>query len=697
MRHGPVSGPLHACVGLATAAVIAAPAQPIVDIPAPWAGAGGAAVLAALWWRGSRNGAGTSRLVYRTVAVSSGTGWLCWVLVNGAGTGAVFSLAVGGVVLGIAARPVAAHEQEEERRRVEASEAYRQRLANQRLQDIADEWTARIAKVCRIDVQVIAVEKWMHPGADGTPRETGYTLEIILPPTGVGWRTLKDHQDALANAAQLPLGCGVEAGPGISRNRALLDVSTVNALEDDIPFPPADRPLSVDDPLDIGVRRDGSPALVSIRSESWVVSGGTGSGKSNELRTIINRLMECEDTLIVVIDKNGGGLVLPYLVPWVAGEIPFPPIAAVVDTDEEALKILHFLGQLIGVRKQSQAQNMMDADDDMVAASPRVPQIVVITDEGASMNPKVQDAIVDLSDRGRGSRIRTIYCALRATAAGGYLPKPLLAQALVRIGMRVNLTSELQYLFNSRGLDPADTPAPGYGFIEVTGEPALVHKGYRTLPSHARECAVRTAKWRPVEIEPESMKLLPEDVRDIWYQVWERNRHIAVAAAGGKAPKPAPQPELPARPARPASSHPGGMDGAVADMHRMRDRLRETMGQPPASQTPAQDEDEFGALVESVVFPPLLLIRLLAVFDDEDWTGRLHTAELERRIGAAPGDLGRLLPLLGVKAIPNPFALPDRGRGRGYARDGIEAAAEAIREGRLVVPEEVAAWQPKGS
>src|SRR5690606_1557375 len=136
---------------------------------------------------------------------------------------------------------------------------------------------------------------------------------VVLPTTGVTWRTLAAHADGLAAAADLPEGCGVEVGPGVSRRRALVEVSTVDALRDDIPLPPITTPRTVNDPIPIGILRNGAPVAVPLRYDSAVLVGATGSGKSNELQTMLAGLLACADTLVCVIDYNGAGVALPWI------------------------------------------------------------------------------------------------------------------------------------------------------------------------------------------------------------------------------------------------------------------------------------------------------------------------------------------------------------------------------------------------
>ncbi|MGH8964608.1 MAG: hypothetical protein ACRDXB_04655, partial [Actinomycetes bacterium] len=406
------------------------------------------------------------------------------------------------------------------------------------------EWVKRIQRVCRIKLLsatptrdelagiVLGIEAWTFPGPDGGMRQTGYTIELRLPTTGETWRTIKTYEDGLAAAADLPEGCGVEVGPGASRRRCLIEVSTVDALRDDIPFPVPSEPESINDPRRLGVVRNGAVAAVPLRFESAVLVGAVGSGKSNELQTLMAGLISCADTLVCVIDYNGGGVALPWLAPWAEGGIRRSPVLWVADNEDEALLLCGWLIAVIEHRKRAYHAANAARDDDKVAASPRTPQIVLVTDEAGALDRRVTKLIAQISDRGRAAAVRTVTCALRALAE--YIPTEVLAQSNVRIGMRVNDRKELGYLYDwaggRGGPSPEDAPHVGYGHFRTGAEPPKVFKGYRTSPSTIRQVAIASDAWRP---ELDAVTAEMPAAGSVFAERWERSAHL-VAAAGGR-------------------------------------------------------------------------------------------------------------------------------------------------------------------
>lgn len=686
MRHGPVSAPVHAVSALACAGAIGS--LPSVGLQAQWVLIAGALGLLVIWSNAVRGAWARAIVVFRMTAWCGAVGWLAYVLAEGWSVATGFALVAGAALAGVLARPAAAAQRAADRRRLQATAAYADQAEQDRLHNRADHWIRRIREICDVNVTVLGIEDWHFPGADGQPRKTGFTLELRLPANGATWRDIAAHVVSLATAEDLPNGCGVEVQQGQSRQRVLMHVNTVDALKDDIPLPISTTPSSIYDGQDIGVRRDGSRAMINIRYDAMVMAGGTGSGKSNEIQTVLARLIQCKDVLPLVIDKNGGGIAHQWLALWAKGELDTPPIYWVADTDEEALLMTRWLQELIGARKRSQAAAMRAANDDKVPVSATVPQLVLVTDESGSLPSSVMNAITDISDRGRGSGIRTVTCGLRGTAE--YLPTALMAQARVRVAMRANEQRELGYFYNWTGTpDIADTPAPGYGHVGVEGDPPFLHKGYRTTPDLITAVARAAAPHRPANVERESLALLPPEIRRIGMERWNRTSHITRAAADGTpaVPATASTSTTTASAAEPAPSHPGGMNGALDDLAAARRQLEETVAQTGGDQA---FEDLVADLRSGIV--PELIIRVLTAMGDAE---RMHTAAIASAVGVPTESLGSLLSQVDIRPLKNAFTVDGRpGRGRGYARADVDAAAERIRAGEQPVPDEVARWRP---
>lgn len=696
-RHGPVSGPLHAVTALGAASLVGT--LPVVDVAPELVVGGGAAAAGVVALRSRYDGSSWTRLGYRIATLGGSTVWLAQAVTGGWTATLGWTLAAGAVTAGLLWRPVqgrdarvaakrAAREADLDAAAVDAAE-------QERLHTVADAWIWRLEEVARIKgAKILGIEDWVFPGPDGQPRVTGYTLEVRLPTTGETWQSVAAWADGLASAADLPEGCGVEVGPGASRRRCLIEVSTVDALRDDITLPPVTEPRSINDPVPLGVVRNGAPAQVPLRYESAVLVGATGSGKSNELQTLMAGLISCSDTLVCVIDYNGGGIALPWLTPWAEEEIAKSPILWVADNEGEALLMGAWLLGVIEHRKRAYHQANAARDDDKLAATPQTPQIVLVTDEAGAVGRAVAKVIAQISDRGRAAAVRTVTCALRALAE--YMPTEVLAQAQVRIGMRVNDRKELGYLYDwaggRGGPSPEDAPHVGYGHFRTGAEPPKVFKGYRTTPATIRAVAIASDAWRP-ELDRVTAEM--PGAGSVFAERWERSAHL-VAAAGGRpgASGPAASGSFPSVPDRsessradrpaPAESLGSVLDGLDAAAEKLRDAVN------GAGSGGRREDDEFARIVAGYDVLPELLVRAIVAFRTAE---RMHTRDLADALGVRTEVLGQLLSQVDVRPLPNDFKVGGK-RGRGYRRADVEAAADRIRRGDLVPPESVTAWRP---
>lgn len=525
MTHGPLSAPVHAVSALACAGAVGS--LPAVGLRPQWVLIAGALGLLVIWSNAVRAAWARAVVVFRMTMWCGSIGWLAYVLAEGWSVATGFALIVGGALAGVLARPAAAAQRAADRRRLQATAAYADQARQDRLHSRADHWIRRIREICDVNVTVLGIEDWQFPGADGQPRKTGYTLELRLPANGATWRDIAASTVSLATAEDLPNGCGIEVQQGQSRQRVLMHVNTVDALKDEIPLPISTTPRSIYDGLDIGVRRDGSRAMINIRYDAMVMAGGTGSGKSNEIQTVLARLIECKDVLPLVIDK---------------------------------------------------------------------------------------------------------------------------------------------------------------------GDPPYLHKGYRTTPNLITAVARAAAPHRPVNVERESLALLPSDIRRIGMERWTRTSHITRAAAEGTPAVPATastSTTTTAAAAEPAPSHPGGMNGALDDLAAARRQLEETVAQAGGDQA---FEDLVADLRSGIV--PELIIRVLTAMGDAE---RMHTAVIASAVGVPTESLGSLLSQVDIRPLKNAFTVDGRpGRGRGYARADVDAAADRIRAGEQPVPDDVARWRAAG-
>ncbi len=355
--------------------------------------------------------------------------------------------------------------------------------------ELAAEWAGRLARVCKIrDARVVGIQTWEH--------NTGYTLDVQLPPGGHTWQNLKIHADGLAGDASLPPGCGVEVLHGADRGCARIRVATSDALTELIPYPDDHTPTSVSQPIPIGLHRDASLAEVNLRFSCMLLVGQTDSGKSNTIAVLNAGLTRTTDALIWHIDLTGG-ISAPWLAPWLAGDAPAPAIDWPATTVAEATVLCRMAIAIINHRKIAYRDLMLAADDDKIPVSAALPEIVIVVDEFADLPAEIKGLILTIVNTGRPAGVRAVVCALRAT--GDSIPVALRKQCRIRAGMRVADLEELAYLFDWRTALPSveEMRHPGYGALSPDGSLVRLMRVYRIKPRQIGRVAIAVAPHRP--------------------------------------------------------------------------------------------------------------------------------------------------------------------------------------------------------
>ena len=241
--HGPVTGALSATTGAFAVATVGA----ATAMPPGWALAVGTAGALGHTVVGLRVRNAGRTLATRAASWLVGAGWTTWAMTHGPLTWAALgSLATMGVGIGAAARSSALFE---EAREEEALTSEQRQIAAELSADrraIAAEWVDRIQRVCSITVRVVGVEQW----ATGA----GYSIDAELPAGGATWNKIAAESARLSADARLPHGCTATASPGIDQGRVIIDVTTVNVLEQERTYPSDYGPLSVHTGIPWGYR-----------------------------------------------------------------------------------------------------------------------------------------------------------------------------------------------------------------------------------------------------------------------------------------------------------------------------------------------------------------------------------------------------------------------------------------------------------
>ena len=174
-----------------------------------------------------------------------------------------------------------------------------------------------------------------HPGISyrgQTQTRSGQTVRLGLPPNGkVRYGTLAEATERIEIAARLRRGA-VRVERGGRADEVLLHVAERDVLAETIPLPDDAGPLTVNQPLPVGLHEDGTVCTVTLREVAALIVGLRGSGKSNLINVLIAQLSRCTDTVIFMIDLKGGRTALPWLRPWLEGRAARPVIDWVATT-----------------------------------------------------------------------------------------------------------------------------------------------------------------------------------------------------------------------------------------------------------------------------------------------------------------------------------------------------------------------------
>ncbi|MGX1504638.1 UNVERIFIED_CONTAM: hypothetical protein RKD43_003263 [Streptomyces graminofaciens] len=498
--HGPVTGAMSATTGCLAVATTGA----ATGMPPGWALAVGAAGAI-----GHTISSLRERLSARTIAMRSaswlvGAGWTTWAMTTGPLTWAALgSLATIGVGMGAAARSTLLYEEARELEAIAADERQVARELSAERRAIAAEWVDRVQRVCNITIKVLAVEQW--------PTGTGFTIDAQLPPGGTTYDRIAQQSAQLSADARLPHGCTAVASQGIDQGRVLIDVTTVNVLVEERTYPFDYSALSIYTGIPWGYRTNAVEICVYLREQCALVVGPTGSGKTNMVHVILAGFARTTDILTWVIDLNAGSAGLPWVRPALDAQGGFvdgmkPGVDWLASTHTEALLMLETALAVGHHRKVAYQDLMAQRNTDQLPISNKIPQIMLVIDEGAEILTSTDRNMKELAKKIlevirmlRAMGIRTVLTALGATGS-------VLGNLMIRreAKTRVCLTGgevegmDLSKVFpGSRGLKVDQAPYKGAGFMGTPESPAALFKNWRILPNQIREIVAATSDMHP--------------------------------------------------------------------------------------------------------------------------------------------------------------------------------------------------------
>jgi hypothetical protein len=373
-----------------------------------------------------------------------------------------------------------------------------------------------------------------------TQTRSGQTISLGLPPSGkVRYGTLAEATERIEIAARLRRGA-VRVERGERADEVLLHVAERDVLAEAIPLPDDAEPLTVNQPLPVGLHEDGTICTVTLREVAALIVGLRGSGKSNLINVLIAQLSRCRDTVIFMIDLKGGRTALPWLRPWLEGRVAQPVIDWVATTRDEAERMLRAVVRGIDARAHS------GAGGEKITPSTDLPAVILIVEEVAvifGMNSGPRSSLegttnatlaglgTQVTQLGRSEAIDPVLVTQRGavTMVGS---GDLKSQCALRIGLGVATEADARLVVPDDlriAADLARLVHPGSGIVQSRdGRPVPV-KFYRLDHDRIRCIAEHSAPTRaaPDEVLAEA---LGADYRLRWSQ--ERAGHLRAAGQG---------------------------------------------------------------------------------------------------------------------------------------------------------------------
>ncbi|MEU1810926.1 hypothetical protein [Micromonospora aurantiaca (nom. illeg.)] len=357
-------------------------------------------------------------------------------------------------------------------------------------------WKQRIERIARVQPITITSD-------DDWPLGTGFTLHVAFAAeSGDSWEAIDGVKHRLGAAAGLPRGCTIGVSEGDIQGTAVVRVPTVYALADDVPAPADYSPLSIWNDLPIGVNEDKTPAVVNLRQASGLIASRRGGGKTNLLKVLIENLLRCEDNLTWLADLNGGGLAVPFMLPYVDGDVDEPPIDWVADTPEKVLVMAEVAAAIAKDRKARYAALTARAGGDLLPVTRDLPQITIVVDESAELDgdpmaKKAMQALLMVQRIGRAEAVNVVFSALRPTQ--DTIPVPVRKQTALKLAGPMDDDTDLGYMMAGAKVRSADLIHPGTFYLRRgdVGAPVRQIKVYRTTPARISMMVRATAGIRP--------------------------------------------------------------------------------------------------------------------------------------------------------------------------------------------------------
>lgn len=382
--------------------------------------------------------------------------------------------------------------------------------------DLGAEWQLRLLKILKADVEIPNIQNFPHRSKDGDL--VGYTVEVRLPSGGAGWRSVANETQRIANDLDLGIGCDVSVRMGTTRRTALIDVTIMDILCEDAPYPTRLERRSIYDPIPLGLSRRNEATGPILRERNLGVYGEGGSGKSNAGRVLMAGLMQCVDTLICTVDMTGLRLSHPLIDGYLKGEVERPGVWWTAFNESEAYLMLRALNRGALARNNHYNDLKREHNDDKMPCSEHYPLFMVVADEikyvaGVQAIPALYDLFKKIHDDHRDPGVRACSLALRGT--NEIIRQDIQAQQHAVAVLKAKSKSEYVWAFGTSigDIEPSDAPYPGCAQMRMdSAEEIRPYHLFRIKPEQLEEITIATSSWRPTVDE---ITLLAMNGRDV--------------------------------------------------------------------------------------------------------------------------------------------------------------------------------------
>jgi S-DNA-T family DNA segregation ATPase FtsK/SpoIIIE len=218
---------------------------------------------------------------------------------------------------------------------------------------------------------------------------------------------------------------------------------------------------SFDGAFEIDLRRDGPHGLIA---------GTTGSGKSELLQTIVASLAAAnrpDAMTFVLVDYKGGSAFgdcvrLPHTV------------GMVTDLDDHLVRrALESLGAELRRREHILAAAGAKDIEDFTRTGGRLPRLLIVIDEFASMARELPDFVTGLVNVAQRGRSLGIHLLLATQRPSGVVSPEIRANTNLRIALRVTDAAESQDVLNAPDAARIAKSTPGRAYVRL-GHTSLV-------------------------------------------------------------------------------------------------------------------------------------------------------------------------------------------------------------------------------